>query len=50
LNASSQASDSLPAGRDAIRRPYRIRAVFLPGHDTTVTGAGSRWRYFMIER
>jgi hypothetical protein len=40
---------SFAASREALGFPYRIRAVFIPGRDTTVSGAQSGWHYLMIE-
>jgi hypothetical protein len=50
LSRTSKATMSLAASKEALGYPYRIRAVFIPGRDTTVSGALSGWRYLMIEK
>ena len=50
LGKTSKVTASLAARRLARGHPYRIRAVFIPGRDTTVHRADSGWHYLMIEK
>jgi hypothetical protein len=49
LSRTSKVTVSFAASREALGFPYRIRAVFIPGRDTTVNGGQSGWQYLMIE-
>lgn len=50
LGRTSKFTASLAARRLALGHPYRIRAVFIPGRDTTVHRADSGWHYLIIEK
>ncbi len=46
-----QQSHRVPRGQEpALGLPYRIRAVFISGRDTTVHRADSGWHYLIIEK
>ena len=50
LNSKSQASDSLSVGKYALGVPYRVRADFIRGKDTTNLDADSGFLSFMVEK
>ena len=50
LNSKSQAGGSLPVSKYALGAPYRVRAVYVRGKDTTNLGAASGFLYFLVEK
>ena len=50
LGRRGHVTATVPAKKAAVGHPYRTRAVFVPGHDTTVAGAESDWQYLMTKR
>lgn len=50
LNSKSRAGGSLPVSRYALSVPYRVRAVYVRGKDTTNLGAASGFLYFLVEK
>jgi hypothetical protein len=52
LNSKSQAGGSLSVSKYALGLgvPYRVRAVYVRGKDTTNLGVGSGFLYFMVEK
>jgi hypothetical protein len=50
LNSKSQASGSLSVSKYALGVPYRVRAVYVRGKDTTNLDVGSGFLSFMVEK
>lgn len=50
LNSKRQAGGSLSVSKYALGIPYRVRAVYVRGKDTTNLGAASGFLYFIVER
>ncbi len=50
LNSKSQAGGSLSVSKYALGIPYRVRAVYARGKDTTNLGAASGFLSFMVEK
>ena len=50
LNSKSQAGGSLSVSKYALGVPYRVRAVYVRGKDTTNLGVGSSFLSFMVEK
>ena len=49
LSRKGEVTTAIPAKKAAIGHPYRLRADFIPGHDTTVRSAPSDWQYIMTK-
>jgi len=49
LNKDGKVTASVAARREERGHLYRIRALFIPGRDTTVTRAESGWLHFEVE-
>ncbi len=50
LNRANRVVSSIAARREALHARYRLRAIFVPRGDPTVTRARSGWLHFQVER